>query len=560
MKHAFLLGALLILGTTLTAQKSLKPDVPTDGSSKILYNDNMQEVKGKTAPNYLLIKLDENGLPVGKASLYRTKENLLVWEGEYFLFNRIEPSKSKYQGLCTWYYPNKQKMRVSQFRDGLLDGKTVLYDEKGNTTYSGVYKDGKLQGGLMAQYDESGVSGKAYYQVFENLYSGWEESTKDGEAFVDRGALIVQAKTKDGYAKRETLPIDAARDFSIETAFDLRGPEAMILYGQKDLDNYYGIAVSGKGTIRLEHVSGGKEQGNGQVYKVALNRNENILKIMKMGDDVFISMNGNMVTSYKFTRFYGSQFGFFLPAKSGGIAVFSIIARELAKGKTRTETASQATEAPVEKETEAVAGWKPAAAGFYISPNGLLVTSYSAVENARKIGITQVRNGAKVILDAKVIVKDVQNDLAILQVDDARFVSPGAVPYVISSRAAEVGLPVFSVGYGSNDEVVAQDAAIKSRSGAEGDTRVYGVTGLKGDGIAGSPLIDKNGNLVGVYSSLISGNGAGDTYSVKSTFIMNLLDAMDAPPKLPVSSLLRGKPQKEQLRILRSFVPQVVIE
>jgi hypothetical protein len=347
--------------STPAKKEALMPAPSAEYNTTVFYNDRMREVKSKGA-YYLQVNIGANGLPSGGAKLYSAKEARPVWEGEYFLFNRVEPEKSKYQRTCTWYHPNGQKMRESQFRDGVLDGKTTLFTEDGKPSYTGTYRNGKLQG-LWTYTEANGTTGRAYMQQFDRMYDSWEQNSADGFAAVEEQALVVHSNSKEGYAVREALPVEGGRDFSLEIEFRLKAPEALILYGQRDTGNYYAVRVSGKGTIRLEQAENGMEKGSPQSFKVAMEK-DNKLRIMKMGDDVFISMNGNMVSSYKFTRFYGNQLGFYVPSKNGEIWVYSIIARESGRGgvETPAEPVKEAPpkEAPVK---EAPPKEKPAKRG-----------------------------------------------------------------------------------------------------------------------------------------------------------------------------------------------------
>lgn len=589
MKHTVLL---LCLATALSQGSLFAQKRPSSGkqaeaqpaapaanagfNTTIYYNDNMSEVKSKGA-YYLLINMGSNGLPAGKSRLFQTKGDLLLWEGEYFLFNRLEPGKSKYNGNCIWYYPNKQKMRESAFREGVLDGKSTLYAEDGKPSFASSYRNGKLQG-LWSYQDENGGSGKAYLQQFDLMYDSWENNSKDGSSLVDGQALVVHAASKDGYTVGEAMPIETARDFSIETEFRLKTSEMLVMYGQRDTANYFGINISSKGFIRLDQVENGVDKGSAQTFKVTFNRDGNLLKIMKMGNDIFISFNGNMVTSYKYTRFYGNRFGFFLPNR-GDVLVYSIKAKELSKGGTTRNEIADVSRQPIEdapvqgarsrqvdeqpvrstkkrsddegSSATAEMEWKPAGSGFYAAASGWIVTAYSNIAGAGTVGVTANAGGRRVVLNAKIVTTDEANNLAILKIEDSRFVSPGTVPYALSSLGAEVGESVFTVNYPLEniltDEMMLDDGTVSSRS-ANGNTGLYQVS-ASGNG---GPLLDKNGNLLGMSLS--------PKKAVKTTLIINLIQALDEAPRLNMTNSLKGRPLKDQVRQLKGFVPIICVK
>jgi hypothetical protein len=531
-------------------------------NTTFFYNKDMREVKEKGSMYYLLLNMGANGLPQGKARLVRTKDDALVWEGEYFLFNKLEPEKSRYNGLCTWYYENKQKWRESMFRNGVPEGKTTLYAEDGKPTYSANYKNGKVSG-LMTHYENGVPAGRAYVQLFDAAWEeDWLERKPDGETAVEDGTLYVNAKSKDGYVKKEPMPIDFNRDFSIDISFRFKGPEVMLLYGHKDTANYYGITISGKGFIRPEHVTGGMDKSNGQTYKVQFNKEGNVLRIMRMGEDLFLSMNGNMITSTKFARLYGNGFGFYLPSKNSQLMVSSIIAKELGKGGKPVVFNEDEEEKPAPKKTATDGKWQPVATAVFVSPN-LLATSYAAVKDKPSVGIVQLRNGVRSIINAKVIAQNEEADVAILQPDDAKFAAPTSLPYSIANNDAEAGDPIFTLGYAlSNpmaDDIRVTEGIISGTSGPGGDNISYGISSTVNRFNNGGPVFSKNGTLLGIASSAISQQG-NSGYATKAFSVLNLMEGTKAVSKAAAGQTLKGKPLKEQLRLLRGYVVEVCVK
>ena len=371
--------------------------------------------------------------------------------------------------------------------------------------------------------------------------------------------MFVSTKSKDGYVKKVPLPIDFNRDFSIDVNFKFKGPEVMVLYGHKDTANYYGVTVSGKGFIRPEHVAGGVDKTTGQTYKVAFDKEGNLLRIIRTGEDVFLSMNGNMITSMKFSRFYGNGFGFYLPTKSSQVVVSSIVAKELNRGKV---AAADEEEKPAPKKTTGEAKWQPSATAVYVSPN-LLATSYSTVKDKETIGIVQLRNGARSVDNEKVVAQDEESDIALLQPDDAKFVAPANLPYTISNVDAETGEAVFTLGFPlSNplsDDVRVTEGIISGTSGPNGDDKSYNLSSTVNRFNNGGPVFTKTGSLVGLASSSISQQG-GSGYAVKAFSVLNLMEGVKASSKAAAGQTLKGKPLKDQLRLLRGYVVEVCVK
>lgn len=551
-------------------------------NTKLFYNADNKEVKERAATYYLLVNINSNDIVVGKVRSFDVNKDILLWEGSYFLFNRNEPNKNKYQGLCLWYYKNKQVSRESTFKDGVLEGKTIFYDEGGNKTYSGVYKNGKLDGGKMIQYNEDGVTGKIYMQNFDGFYDSWDvEKGKDGESNIENGALWITSKSKDGYTRKEYMQVDTKNDFSIETGIRLNGGELFyILYGFKDFQNYHGVIIDNRGYLRLQHFYEGINVEKNQWFKIKINSKWNTLKVLRMGENVYVSFNSNVITSYKFSKLYGNYLGYFLPKKHQEIGISYIRAKEFSyltksdgnANNNETRWTQKEEQKRVNKNREpssneiSDASWNPAGTGFYVASNGLIVTNYHVIDEANFIGITQFVDGRKTILKAKVILSDPQNDLALLQVDDNKFISPGVLPYNLKPDVAEVGESIFTMGYPLTfmlgDEIKITDGIISARSGYQGDSKMYQISAAITYGNSGGPLFDKIGNLLGMNSSVIKYKDIAENtgYSIKTSMILNLLNSSNDPIIIENKNLLKGKDLKDQIKILRNFVPMICIQ
>lgn len=569
MKH--LLTALFTF-SLLTAfaqkQKSSKPEPPPASNAAkmaesggfnttIFYNKDMREVKEKGSLYYLLMTMGSNGLPQGKARLLRTKDDAPVWEGEYFLFNKLEPEKSRYNGTCSWYYDNGKKWREAVYRNGVPEGKTALYSEDGKLLYTGHFKGGKATG-LMTHYDNGAPAGRAYVQLFDAVWDeDWLERSADGEAVAEADALHISAKAKDGFIRKEAMPIDLSRDFSIDITFRFKGPEVVLLYGHKDTANYEAIRISGKGTILLEHVVNGADKGNGQTYKVAFNKDGNVLRIVRTGEDLFFSMNGNMITSQKFSRFPGNGIGFYLPGKSSQVMVQSIVAKELGRGAKSLAANEDDEEKPAMKKPAAEGKWQPVATAVFVAPN-LLATSYASVKEKASVGVVQLRNGVRTVVQAKVVAQDEENDLALLQPDDPKFVAPASLPYSLSNNDAETGEGIFTLGYAltnpMTDDVRVNEGIISEAAGEQG----YHLSSAVNRNNNGGPVFSKNGLLLGVTSAALS-QQSGNGQAVKTFAILNLMEQVRASNKAAAGQALKGKPLKDQLRLLRSYVVEVCV-
>ncbi|WP_026462675.1 S1C family serine protease [Adhaeribacter aquaticus] len=192
--------------------------------------------------------------------------------------------------------------------------------------------------------------------------------------------------------------------------------------------------------------------------------------------------------------------------------------------------------------------------GFVISPDGYLVTSYHVINGADSVFIEN-RVGKR--YKVKSIFRDKAHDLAILKIEDKEFTSFGTLPYAFKSGDSDLGEKVYTLGY-PREDMVFGEGSLSSRSGFEGDTTSYQISIPVNPGNSGGPLMDNQGNLIGV----ISGKQLdlqGAAFAVKSAYLKQLVeqlssDSLDAPIKLSKKNSLAGTSRTNQLKKIEDYV------
>lgn len=200
--------------------------------------------------------------------------------------------------------------------------------------------------------------------------------------------------------------------------------------------------------------------------------------------------------------------------------------------------------------------------GFAISNLGYIVTNYHVVENAKAVRVKGINGEFSSGLAARIELTDKTNDLAILKLE-ARSAINGTIPYIISSKTDVVGSDVFSLGYPlratMGDEVKLTNGIISANSGFQGDITTYQISVPIQPGNSGGPLINSQGNLIGVINAkhLETENVS---YAVKSPYLQSLIASLADDVSLAQANLLTGKTLSQKSQLVKRFVYVIEVE
>lgn len=166
--------------------------------------------------------------------------------------------------------------------------------------------------------------------------------------------------------------------------------------------------------------------------------------------------------------------------------------------------------------------------GFFVTEDGFLLTNHHVVEGAQSIKVKTAEGE----IQATVIAQEKSTDLALLKVEGTF----KAIP-LISSRTVSLGDDVITIGFPQVDvqgfSPKFTKGSISSLAGINDDPKNFQISVPIQPGNSGGPLVDKNGNVVGLVVSrlnalkLLKDKGSlpqNVNYSVKSTFALALLE------------------------------------
>ena len=163
--------------------------------------------------------------------------------------------------------------------------------------------------------------------------------------------------------------------------------------------------------------------------------------------------------------------------------------------------------------------------GFFITPDGYLVTNNHVVEHATEVSLV-TDDGT--ILPAKGIGTDKKTDLALLKVT-----KPGTFPYVkFASKAPRVGDWVIAVGnpFGLGGTVTAGIVSARGRDiGAGPYDDFLQIDAPVNRGNSGGPTFNASGQVVGVNTAIFSpsGGSVGIGFAIPSEAVQTVIHDLE---------------------------------
>jgi len=214
---------------------------------------------------------------------------------------------------------------------------------------------------------------------------------------------------------------------------------------------------------------------------------------------------------------------------------------------------TQATPAPVIE-------YKSGGTGFLIDPKGYLVTNQHVIEGAQHVAV-QSSDGRD--LSAIVVYKDAQRDIAVLKIIDKRFKAPATIPYAVKRSRGKLAEPIYTLRYPRND-IVYGEGYLSASTGYNGDTLSCQITIAANRGNSGSPILNRNGEIIGILSAKQS-TAEGAVFAIHSKYIIDALtelhkDTTYRNVKAPTTSSLKGNDRVKQVEKISDYVYMVKVD
>jgi len=195
---------------------------------------------------------------------------------------------------------------------------------------------------------------------------------------------------------------------------------------------------------------------------------------------------------------------------------------------------------------------------FLIDNKGFLITNAHVVQNAKSIIVSN--NKGEEFRASLLYIKE-SADIAVLKINDEDFTSSGSLPYSIKKNSADLGDPLFTLGYPRN-EIVYNEGYLSAKTGYNGDTVTCQIGLMANPGNSGGPVFNKNGEIVGIINTrLLQADGV--VFAVTSKNILRAIDEVRKQDttaknlKVPTSNNTRGVERPQQIRKIQDFVYMV---
>lgn len=194
--------------------------------------------------------------------------------------------------------------------------------------------------------------------------------------------------------------------------------------------------------------------------------------------------------------------------------------------------------------------------GFALK-NGYVLTNHHVINDAETIDIYGVNGDFSRSYKAKVIGSDKVNDLALLQISDSDFHGFGSIPYSFKTKTSDVGEDIYVLGYPltatMGEEIKLTNGIISAKTGFDGDVSQYQISAPVQPGNSGGPLLDYNGNVIGVICSKHRGT-ENVTYAIKTSQVRTLIESVSDSSIMDTTNQITGKPLKDQVKLVNGFV------
>jgi S1-C subfamily serine protease len=197
---------------------------------------------------------------------------------------------------------------------------------------------------------------------------------------------------------------------------------------------------------------------------------------------------------------------------------------------------------------------------FALNNKGYIITSWHMVKDADSVFI---QNSSLERTLTKVVLSEPKLDLAILKIEDTEVTKNWQVPFAFNNKLSDIGEKVFTLGYPRKDMVYGE-GSLSSLTGFYNDTTMYQISIPVNPGNSGGPLLDEQGNVIGVVRGKIA-TAEATGFAIKANEIIKAIStfANDSIVKdvtiYSKKSVLKNLKRTEQIKRIDPYVFNVLV-
>jgi hypothetical protein len=478
-----------------------------------------------------------SNLLLWKYNAYKISDKSFLYDivdGEHFIYDSNENIRTKIIHI------NPNKLELVNYMKSNND-EVYDFDVNGKLTKYTKYKNGEEN--IIVNYDSNqdvknanSNDEKYFFQGnpisgYELIYNeefnektifSWKENDYDaGKRELTNGGYIMESKNNGGIADVIDIDFDMNKsDWVITATLDrlnsVQGA-GLIIGASDDGNSTQMFLISGDGYFNHYNIYNGFNISNLKDWmysnSIKTYNSRNVISIMKIKNDVFVSVNGQSIYNTKFTILNSSTVGLFTDKMGNKIKFDNFVIKKL-----NVELPQKFFN--FKNYITSKSKFKGNGSGFLVNNQGIIATNYHVIEGAKEIYVESNKKDYK----CSIVAIDKINDLAILKTQ--KF-NTNPIKYTISSITSETGSSIFALGFPYalsllGNEIKLTDGLISSTSGYQNDVTTYQISVPVQPGNSGGPLFDENGNVIGIVSSKFT-LGDNVSYAIKSNYLLKLL-------------------------------------
>lgn len=481
------------------------------------------ELQSEQYPVYIDYDDDSRSFLEGEQTLYHKNGKVEIKQQFY---------NDQLNGPVITYYESGAVASEQEFVHGVRHGDAIEYYENGKIATVRKFENGQLHNNKYLQITEDQMVFLVYDENFVRNRKSWEYHGQNGVVQVnDAESISMQASPERTVSGGIYTGFTPMSENIISIATNQRHPGQGIvtfLFGFKDWDNMCAFSIVGNKHQFVYRKNGVTVQNDDWQTSPYIKPDVNQLTVVNSGDKIRLFINEKLVKEISRIFYDGSLCGVSLYNLSSQPIV--IDAAQLVVQEVIDPRNVPQEYLPEEKKDPDA--WKGNGSGFFVSQKGYIATNYHVIEGASVLQANYTCNGKVESHPVSVVVTDPQNDLAIVKIEDESFDGVPTIPYGLLARTKDTGSEVFALGYPMVDvmgtEVKFTDGKISSKSGIQGDVRVYQITVPIQPGNSGGPLFDMDGNIVGITSSGLNRDyfkSENVNYAIKGSYLKSLMEA-----------------------------------